>query len=168
MASPVVSIVPATADHARALAPRVRAAEAAEVQAAAGHTPLEAILDALAQSDLAFTALFDGEVACMWGATPIRRSAVAGRIGAAWLLTSDLVERHPKTFWRGCKAELAYLFGSYDVLVNAIDARYDKSIRWAARLGAELDAPEPYGAEGRPFRWMKLKKGDAAWAPTVH
>jgi hypothetical protein len=158
--SPVITIVPATGAHARELAPRMRASDAAEVLASGGYTPYEALNDALLQSDMAYTALFDGQVACMWGVTPVRRSALVGRIGAAWLLTSDLVERYPRAFWRGCKVELERLFESYDLLVNAIDCRHEQAIRWSKRLGFRLEEPQSYGEDGLLFRWFRVRKED--------
>jgi hypothetical protein len=157
-----VQIVPATTAHAHELAPRMRPAEVDEVRASGRHSPLGALLAGLEVSSLRFAALFDGEVACMWGVVPMRRSSLVGRIGAVWLLTSDLVERHPKAFWRGCKAELPRLFGpgGYDLLVNAIDCRHERAVRWARRLGFPLEAPQAFGAEDLPFHWFRLSRGD--------
>jgi hypothetical protein len=160
MAVREVLIVDATEAHARALAPRMRPAEVDEVRASGGRAPLGALLAALEISAVARTALFDGEVACMWGVVTLRRSSLVGSVGAAWLLTSDLVERYPKVFWRGCKAELPLLFESWDLLVNAIDARHEKAIRWARRLGFPLAEAEAFGAEGLPFRTFRARKED--------
>lgn len=165
MGSVRVEIVPATTEHAYELAPRMRAAEVDEVCASGRHTPLGALLAGLEVSDLRFTALFDGQVACMWGVVPMRRSSLVGRIGAVWLLTSDLVEQHPKTFWKHCRRELARLFGpgGYDLLVNAIDARHDKAVRWARRLGFPLEDAAAFGAEQLPFHWFRVRKEDLAY-----
>lgn len=160
MGEPTVRIVPATVELARAMAPRMRGADAREVAASGGYAPLAALLDALEASELAAAALFDGEVACMWGVQPIRVSVVEGRIGAAWLLTTDLVERHPRAFWRACKPQVRRLFEFYDVLLNAIDARHEQAVRWASRLGFPLEAAAPLGVEGRPFHVFRVRKGD--------
>lgn len=155
-----VEVVPATVEHARALAPRMRAADVAEILAASGSTPLEALLEGVAKSEVAATALFNGEVACMWGVVPLRESVIAGRIGAGWLLTSDLVERHPREFWRGCRRELLRLFGLYDQLINAIDARHVQALRWGRRLGFRLEEPTVFGSDGLPFCWFRVRKED--------
>jgi hypothetical protein len=162
--SPHVDIVPAREAHAVELAPRMRAADLAEVRASNGCGPLEALLEALHHSEIARTALFDGRVACMWGVEHVRWSIFSGRVGAAWLLTSDLVEKHPRTFWRGCKEELPKLLRSYDMLINAIDARHAMALRWARHLSFELNEEEAYGLEGRPFIWFRVKQEDAQWA----
>jgi hypothetical protein len=162
--SVLVEIVEARSAHAEALAPRIRPVELDEIAAAAGVTPLRALLDCLKHSDFARSALFDGEVACMWGVEHMRWSAVSGRVGAAWLLTSALVEKYPKTFWKHCREEVARIFRSYDLLVNAIDARHEQSLRWAKRLGFDLQEQQAYGVEGRPFVWFRAKKEECPWA----
>lgn len=156
--SPRVEIVLARAAHADVLAPRMRGVEVDEIRASGNHSPLSALLQGLQRSSIAHAALFDGQVACMWGVVPLRTSALVGRIGAVWLLTSDLVERHPKAFWRGCRAELPRLFESFDMLVNAIDARHDKAVRWARRLGFPLEEPAAFGVDELPFHWFRVRK----------
>jgi len=153
-------IVPARSAHAEALAPRMRPAEVLEIRASGNHSPLGALLKGLETSSIARTALWDGEVACIWGVAPLRTSLLVGRVGAAWLLTSDLVERHPRAFWRGCRAELARLFESYDMLVNAIDARHGQAVRWARRLGFRLEDPQAFGGEGVPFHQFRVRRED--------
>jgi hypothetical protein len=147
------------------MAPRMRAPEVAEVRASDGYGPLEALLESLDHSERAYTALFGGEVACMWGVEHVRYSALSGRVGAAWLLTTPLVERYPVTFIRHCREELDKLFETYDLLVNAIDGRHVQAVRWAARLGFPMDPPVIFGPEQRPFFWFRVRKEDLACAP---
>lgn len=159
-----VEFVPATEDLARELAPRVRAADVAEIWASDRSTPLEAMLEGLGLSTYARAALFDGKVACLWGLVPLRRSVVHGVTAAAWLITSDLIERHPRAFWRGCREELPRLFEQADLLVNAIDARHTQALRWARRLRFRVDRPVPHGMNGEPFCWFTVSKEDVACA----
>jgi hypothetical protein len=153
-----VDIVRATLDHARELAPRMRRADVLEVAATSGRTPLQALEHALEVSDEVWAALFDGAVACLWGVVPLRRSVLRGRVGAAWLLTGDLVERHPRAFWRHCRRELAGLFARWDELVNAMDCRNTPALRWGERLGFRLEDPRAFGVEGLPFRRFSVRK----------
>lgn len=154
-------IRPAVLEDALALAPRMRAEEVAEVRASGGFYPREALIDSLAHSDEAWTALFDGQVACMWGVAEVPgSSALTGRVGAVWLLTSDLVERYPKTFWRACRGELARLFERWAVLVNAIDARHEKAVRWARRLGFPLQPADSFGEYALPFHRFRVRRED--------
>lgn len=146
--------------HARELAPRMRPVDAAEIFASGGFTPLGAISCALKTSDVAWTAFFDGQVACMWGVRPALRTVTRGRVGVVWLMSSDLIERHPRIFWVACQHELALLLDQYDELVNAIDVRHVQAIRWGRRLGFRFRGPEPFGLEKRLFQHFTVRKED--------
>lgn len=138
--------IPATREHAESLAPRMRAAEVREVASASGETPLESLLSSLESSSDARTLVLEGQAAAIYGVVPI-----GGDVAVIWLLTSALVERHPKTFIRACIAEIARFLGQYSALVNFVDARYERSLRWAARMGANVGEARPFGCEGHMF-----------------
>jgi hypothetical protein len=144
----LVQVVPATSALAERMAPRLRAADTAEVEACQGWTPLQALLRSLELAPGSRALLFDGEPVAMWGVEPL--NAGAG-VGIAWLLGTDDLTAHPLTFWRVCKHELAQLRVEWPVLVNWIDARYEASLRWARRLGFAVDQPKPFGRNGALF-----------------
>jgi hypothetical protein len=147
------AIVPATPEHADALAPRMRAADVAEVLASDGHAPAEALRYAIAASTEAWAWLVDGEVGAIWG---LGLLSFVGDVWTPWLLTSELVDRFPKAFVRGCREQLGQL-GWHHVLVNFIDARHARALRWAKALGFELGEAVPYGPAGLPFRRITLR-----------
>lgn len=160
-ARPEIAIVPATFEHAREMAPRMREADAREVLAHSGRSPLSALQQAVACSDIAKAALFDGQVAALFGVATLQLESVllGPRIGSIWMLTSDLVERYPKAFHRAARRELDALHASgWPLLVNAIDARHEQALRWARRIGFRVGDPIPYGVEKLPFhpirRWV--------------
>jgi hypothetical protein len=72
-------------------------------------------------------------------------------LGIVWLLTTGAVERHKRAFWAASKAVIPTLLERYPSLSAAIDARYDRALRWAARLGGDVRAAKPSGASGLPF-----------------
>lgn len=151
----------ATADDAQELAARLRSVEVDEVRASSGCEPLPVIIEAIGASSEAWAVSFDGRLAFVWGVVGMTDTILAGRTGAAWLLTTDLVERHSKAFWQYCLRELPSLLARWDVLLNEIDARHEKALRWARRLGFQVDeAPEPFGAQGLPFYAFRVTKGD--------
>lgn len=153
--APDVQVLPATRAHAEALAPLMRAEDAAEVLASAGHTPLQALLDALDDSAEAWAVLFDGEVAALFGVcpAPVVSTSILGTplVGVPWALTGRAVDSHPRTFWRLSRPWLAHFARRYPVLVQAVDARYAASLRWLARLGFDVQPAAPHGAAGLPF-----------------
>lgn len=141
------------------LAPRVRAVEVDEVRASMGCTALEALLKGVRESAEAWSVWFDGELACMWG---VVRQPLPG-VGCAWLLTSDLVERQPKTFWRTCLAILPSVLERWPLLINAIDTRHEQATRWATRLGVRW-MPEALEANGQRFMEFRLTQEGHTWA----
>lgn len=151
-----VHVLEATLAHAVELAPRLRAADAAEVRASGGYAPLEALEVALASSAVAGTLLIDGQVAAMFGAC-----AVSGtrNLGVAWALTGQMVDRHRREFMRVSREQLHQLLRIWPFLVNRVDARYEPALRWARWLGASVGPPVPFGVEKRPFHTVLFAAG---------
>lgn len=142
-------IVPATRAHAQELARHMRPADFLEVSASHESTVDETVEMSVRVSSEAWTLLIGDEVAAIWGVQPICAPA---RVGLVWMLSADAIDEHPVLFWRLCKKEVARLMREWRTLFNWIDARYDASLRWAKRLGFELDEPRPHGRNGEPFR----------------
>jgi hypothetical protein len=134
--------------YAETLAPRLRAADVAEVWAACGEEPLPAILKSLELSTYTRGLLLDGEPAAIWGVAPLRGLPGAG---AAWLLGSDALTAHARTFWRLCRPELDRMLEVAPVLLNYVDARYRQALRWAERLGFSVEPARPFGFARMPF-----------------
>lgn len=157
---PKVKIERATADHAAQLAPLMRTADAEEVLASGGYSPLEALLESLDGANPAFAVSFDGEVAAICGVTPMDNSStlLAGpAVGIVWAMTGRAVEKHPLAFLKLCRPMVALFRQRYPVLVNAVDARYRTAIRWVEWLGFQVDAAAmPFGAAGLPFHLIYL------------
>ena len=151
MAAPEVTIAHATPEDAELLAAQLRPVEADEVRASSGKEPLPILLESVGMSDEAWTIRFNGELALIFGVVLLDESEDAGRIGCAWMLTTSLVERYPILFWKLCLKMLPFLMARWDALINSIDARHTKAVRWAKRLGFDLDEPRPFGAHGLDF-----------------
>lgn len=141
-------LVPATKEHARAMAPRMREAEVAEVMASAGLAPEAMLCAELARSSVAWAWIVEGEVGCMFG---IATGALLDIDSYPWFLTTPLVERHSRHFARACRELLPELLEHHPRLVGMVDARYALSIRWLTWLGAKISPAQPWGVEGRPF-----------------
>jgi hypothetical protein len=147
-------IIPATADHASDIAPRMRPDDALEVYAAAGQSPLSALLYSIERSDFAYTVEFDGRPETMFGCGT---SDIISRIGAPWLLGSHALERHYRHFLRGSRFWIAKMKDEYAVLRNTVDDRNVVSKRWLEWLGFELGEAIPMGYERLPFRTFEMK-----------
>jgi hypothetical protein len=157
MAADVI-IRSATVADAVEMAPVMRQSEVDEILASGGKEPLPTLLEALNSSTESWVAFFDGRIACMWGVAP--RSGVMSGEGIAWLLTTPVIESYKQEFWAYCTASLLDLLSRWDTLVNAIDCRHGKAIRWAKKLGFVLEEPAPFGVAGLPFQAFKVRKED--------
>jgi ABC-type nitrate/sulfonate/bicarbonate transport system substrate-binding protein len=145
----VVRVERATEEHAQDLAPRMRAEDAAEVLASGGYEPLDALLVSMDASDEAWAVFFDNELGAIYG---IARGCIP------WLLTSDVIDRHPKAFVGECKEVLRAWMEQHPVLVQQVDARYARALRWASRMGFRVDEPEPFGTSGLPFCRITMRR----------
>ena len=150
-------IIPATAEHADVIAPRMRDADRMEVLAASGRQPGPALLHSMQRSDFAYTIEFDGVPETMFGCGT---TDMLGRVGAPWLLGTDALERHYRHFLRGSLYWVGLMRDRYGLLRNIVDDRNEVSKRWLSWLGFSLSETIPVGYEQRPFRLFEMK-GDA-------
>lgn len=152
-------ILPATVDHAELLAATMREEDRAEVEAAHGVKPLEALLVSLRTSSEAWTLLRGGEVLAMGGVAPVGDTLLTRDVrGQVWLLSGTGVERNRKAFLRATRELLGKLLEEYPELVNAVDARYDRALRWVKWLGFEVGDPQPLGKEGALFCPVRIRR----------
>lgn len=148
-------IILATPEHARLMAPHMRAAEVAEILADNGMTPEAALLHELDRSLISWAWIVNGEVACMFG---IVAPTLLDNNSYPWFLTTPLVEHHWMTFARRCRALLPELLAHHPRLIGMVDARYTLSIRWLKWLGALVGKPQPWGVAQMPFCRFELEE----------
>lgn len=122
----------ASADDARALAPRLREADRVEVLAA-GVQPLDALLGGLERATWAYSIVVDGEVAAILGVAPM--GALLGDSGIPWLLGSDLALRHWRRLCKSGPFWIERMHESYAHLVNMVHARNVLAIKWLRYAG---------------------------------
>jgi hypothetical protein len=130
----------------------MRKADEDEVMASGGFGPLRALTLSFRASFQCRTLLVDEEPAAMWGVMPLPQSGV----GAAWLLTSTLVDTVPTAFLRISIRELARMRRGWSELFNYVDARHTVALRWAAWLGFDVGEPQPFGVSGLPFHRIHI------------
>lgn len=138
----------------------------AQELAASGLSKREGLLQSMALSTFAFTFFLCGEMAGMWGVWPAFPPTTAlgtEPVVGVWLLTTTAVDRHPKAFLKASRAVLASLLDKYPALVNVVDARYERAIRWARHLGFEVLQAVPHGPLAMPFHPIRIRR--TSWAP---
>lgn len=97
----------------------------------------------------------NGRLALLGGVAPV---SLLNGIGSPWLLGTTELDRVPGALTRLCVRYRDISLGLYPELINYVDARNVKSIRWLKRLGFTVDEqPVPYGPNGMPFHRFKLR-----------
>jgi hypothetical protein len=132
----------------------MRPADAAEVMASGGYSPVEAIIDSWAHSKETWTASINGEVAAMFGVAHHPVGTELAPVSVGWLLTTPVVDKHPIAFYKECKKRLADMFDRYGVIFNYVDTRHTRALEWAKRLGFIVHEPVKFGKHGEPFRMI--------------
>lgn len=141
---------PSTIQDAIDLAPRLRVEDVAEIQAASGHLPLEALLNGVLGGTQCLTILDDQEVIGMFGVNHIPEFGEGQ--AAIWLLAAPTLISIKRQFLREQWHYLEQFHTKYPLLWNYVDARNVGHIKWLKALGFTLiKRHEHYGVEGRPF-----------------
>lgn len=153
------SIVPATLDHARDMAPRMVPADAREAYAVGHFTPHEALRWSFMASAAPITWLCAGEPAAMFGICQVTALTMDAP-GAIWLMGTDLVKRHPVFFFKGCQRFVELSLEHYHRLENYVDARHHRAIKLMTKLGFTVEPPTPFGMDQLPFHrfWIERRK----------
>lgn len=133
------------------IAERMREADRREVMASHGLSPLAAACSSVQASLDPMAALVDGEVMAIFGV------AENGNVATPWLLGADGVEQYHFAFLRLSRGWIKDMRSRYALMRNWVDARNEVSIRWLRWLGFEIQKPEPYGIEGRPFHPFEMR-----------
>lgn len=143
-----IQVVPARPEHIPHLAATMREADRREVWASHRHTPEEALRASLQRSELAWTALLDGEPVLMWGVTPA--TSIIGKTGVPWLLASDGMFRIWRKVARHSREFVARMQERYPRLQNRVHALNHISLCWLSWCGFVIE-PEPEEINGEEF-----------------
>lgn len=138
----------ATPEHGEYVAEHMRAADVAEIWVGWRHTPAEAIARSVAVSRDAFTGLADGVPFCVFG---VGTATAMGDVGSPWMLGTEALPRHARTFLRGSVAFVGHVRGEYSRLENYVDARNTLALRWLKWLGFTMEEAVPFGPDKLPF-----------------
>lgn len=141
-------ILPTTENHIKELAKTMRQADIDECWAAHHFSPYEALKHSLYHTDRPQTGLYDGRVICIWG---IGKMSYLSKEGIPWMLTSNLVNKHYREFLRRGLKCLIDIKKEAVILVNMVDARNKRSIRWLKWLGFTVHDPIPFGPDKMLF-----------------
>ncbi len=152
--------MPAKWDHIHYIAEHMSEADRNEVAAAVGIPPSDALYDSWVASVVCWTGMVDERPVCMFGVSAVD---ILGGVGAPWLLGTDDLPRHAKTFLRLNREYIPKMLDVFPALINWVDVRHVVAIRWLRRLGFEFDAqPVVYGPWGMEFYRFTMEKNKCA------
>lgn len=148
-----ILVVQATIEHARALAPVLRAEDTAECVAAGYDSALAALEAGVTNSTEAWAIYFDGELGVVLGVDGITDQSEA----LLWCLTGEVIERAKLSYWRVSKGIVRDLRLRYRRLYNLTDARYGRALSWLKRLGFTVSPSAlPHPVTGLPFHLVTI------------
>jgi hypothetical protein len=152
----VFHVRPAEPGDAEALAPRLRAADLREIEAAVGMAPGPMLRHGVRTSNPCYAVVEDGQVLALFGAIP---SARRPETGVVWLLGSEELAAHASFIVRSSKAWIAKLHERYRVLGNYVDARNEVHVRWLRWCGFTfVRRIERFGVIGLPFYEVRRER----------
>jgi hypothetical protein len=137
------------------VAANLRRADQEELDAVFG--PLTDPLDAIGRSVMLsshYWTLAAAEPLAVFGVAPL---SLLGGVGAPWLLGTEKIFTAPSALVREGRRYVQRMLAVYPHLLNYVDARNTRSVRWLARLGFEIQPAKPFGAAGLPFHRFELK-----------
>lgn len=109
----------------------------------------KAVCDSLRASAVCYAVDVDGRLACLLGVATVN---LAPPVGAPWLLGTRWLDQNPRELLRASAFFLnEHLLRSFPQMLNFVDARNERSIRWLRRLGFTIRPAQPHGPRGLPF-----------------
>jgi hypothetical protein len=96
----------------------------------------------------------DGELACLLG---IVEGSLISRFGIPWMLGTTVLDKNVGVLIRHSRKYYEEVKGKYPHLVNFVDARNTKSIRWLKWLGFEFGEARDMGVANVPFYRFELR-----------
>lgn len=150
-------IVPAHKDHLFWLANHMSEEDRAEC-AAMGLGPFRALELGLQHSVAAWAGIKVPEYRplCMFGVMPL--DGVLSGMGSPWFLSTPELKKYAIRFLKDCDEYVERMLNIFPVLVEMIDARHIRGIKWVRWLGFELTGPEPWGPFGMPHYRAEMRR----------
>jgi hypothetical protein len=145
-------IVPGDASMCDALAPRLRAADLAEMEAATGLEPLAGLRSACALSDALYAIEDDdGDMLALFGVASGNAFGLP-EVGVPWLLGTDaLVTTHRRWLLRNTARIVSIEDHRWTRYFGAVDARNSVHVRWLRWAGFLVMPAAPFGSRNLPF-----------------
>lgn len=137
-----------------ALVANLRPLDKQELEATHPDNLYDAVRHAVHISKHRWAAEINGELALIGGVCEV--SLLCG-VGSPWLLGTRVLDAHRKSLTKIAVQYRDIARTLFPYLINYVDARNDKSIRWLKRIGFTVaEHPIPYGIKKMPFYKFEL------------
>ena len=152
----VARVVKGHPSHAHYLQHKLRSTDVRECMIA-GETPWRALMSPLQNSSAeTYTALVDDKPVMMFGVVPEHEL-----VGTIWMLCSDVVDKHPKTFIKWSPAFLDYFQEQYYLLQNVCPVEHYKTLTWLGYLGFMI-MPNSFEINGHQvLRFVRCQESES-------
>ena len=145
----------ATPDDVEELIANLREADRQELIASDGD-PAEAVRRSVRESVWAVSCVIKGKLAAINGVAPI--DGLLGSRGSPWMLGTPVIDRHPSVLVRASRWYVDVMLDQYPHLLNFMDARNTRSIRWLKGLGFTIHPAYVFNGRTHPFHLFELRK----------
>lgn len=150
----MIEFISTTPAHIEQLASAIRKDDLNEVRASSGTGAYEAISVCVKASAEPITALYEGDVLCIFG---IAKTTFLSKSAAPWMLGSRVLDRHKKSFLIYSKRYIEEARKDYPHMVNYVDSRYIKAVRWLKWLGFDMVENAVMGYDGVMFHKFEMR-----------
>jgi len=151
----VHSIVSVEEDHIIALAFYMQKEDRDNAWAIAHISPEQAIRHSVEASIESETWLVDGRVMAIRG---VSKGTFLSPYACVWMLGAEGLRNYPVIFLKGSREWVERMLDEHSHLVNYVDGRNKRSLKWLKWLGFTIHPAAPLGIEGRMFHWVEKRK----------
>lgn len=150
-----ILVRPPTLADVRTMAEHMRKDDARELQASSCASAERSLYLCLHRSPHRWAMDVDGKLGLLGGISI--HSLVTG-VGSPWLMGTTELERVPGALTRVALRYRDLAIGLYPELVNYVDVRNRRAIKWLKRLGFTVHQdPIPYGPYRMPFYKFEMR-----------
>lgn len=129
-----------TPEAIKFIADNMREADAVEVRASGGYTPIEALELSMKKSIRSVIVYADDVPLTALGVAP---KGILSDVGIPWLLSAEQSLKHKREFLKLSPPVIDEMLDIYPKLINYVHNKNKLSIRWLKWLGFTIENPEP-------------------------
>lgn len=150
-----IKFVKPTLEIVRSIAADMRPADADEVFASHGHTPIQAIMGGWEVSQYSVVIMVNNTPCVIMGL--VNRDILTGT-GVPWLLGTENALKYSREYFKLSPPVIKEMLDICPRLFNYVHAENKMSIKWLRWLGFNIDEPKPHGVKGELFHRFHLER----------